>query len=82
MPSHALRSAVVDGARLLEVWTAVVEQETGDIARAMAAVEAKRDGPAAKAITRGLGPTRFRIVEKLIGIQRIRQSRGRAEVFI
>ena len=75
MLSHALRSAVVDGAKLLEVWTAVVEQETGDVTRAVVAVEAERDGPPTRVITRGLGPTRFWIVEKLIGIQRIRQSR-------
>ena len=82
MLSHALRSAVVDGAKLLEVWTAVVEQETGDVTGAVAAVGAKRHGPTARALTRGLGPTRFRIVEKLVGIQRIWQPRGGAEIFI
>ena len=76
VPLHALRPVVVDGAELLKVWTTVVKEETGDIARAMAAVGAECHGPAARALTRGLGPTGFRIVEKLIGIQRIRQSRG------
>ena len=50
--SHALRLAVFDGTELLEVSTAVVEHETGDVARAVAAVEANRASSSTARVTR------------------------------
>ena len=55
---HTLCLAELSGAELLEVWTTVVEQETGDVTRAVAVVDqVKRDGPDTRALTRRLGPT-------------------------
>ena len=48
---HTLCPNQLSGAEQLEVWTAVVEQETGDVTRAVATVGAKRHGPATRALT-------------------------------
>ena len=83
MSRHTLSLAELSGAELLEVWTAVVEHETGDVARAMAAVEANRASSSAARVTRRRRTTVVQIlVEQLVDIRIIRQSGRRAKLFI
>ena len=69
MSRHTLSLAELSGTELLEVWTAVVKQETGDVTRAVVAVGAKRHGPTARVLTRGFRQAAAGISVKIVWVE-------------